>query len=76
MDYNGLTSLYGPLSCRASQAPVHGSRCNHVVVNCRAKRAGTPKNRQARRGAAASNAEAAQQLQLIADELAIVEFLF
>jgi hypothetical protein len=37
---------------------------------------GTSKNRQARRGTTASDAEAAQQLQFIAEKLSIGVFLF
>ena len=47
-----------------------------VAASWQAGEPGTSKNRQARRGAAASDAEAAQQLQFIAEKFSIGVLLF
>jgi hypothetical protein len=75
-DQGGLTGRHGPSSRRAGQRSAHCSRCNQIAASWRADEPGTPKNRQARRGAAASDAKAAQQFQLIAEKLPIGVVLF
>ena len=71
-----LHRLYGPSSRRAGQGSARCSCCTQIAAGWQAGEPGTSMNRQARRGAAASDAEAAQQLQFIAEKLSIGVLLF
>ena len=73
---DGLTGLYGASSRWAGQGSAHRAHCNQIAAGWRAGEPGTSENRQARRGAGASDAEAAQQLQFIAEKLSIGLLLF
>jgi hypothetical protein len=73
----GLSRQRSP-KLRPGQPPglLYCSRGSQIAASWHAGEPGTSKNRQARRGAAASDAEAAQQLQFIAEKLSVGVLLF
>jgi hypothetical protein len=58
------------------QGSAHCARCRQIAARWQAGEPGASNNRQTRRGAAASDAEAAQQLQFVAQQLSIGVLLF